>query len=330
MVVEKSESVDVDLIVNYIANLDPLKGEYTIAHNPIIPQILESIFDYKPRYTLIQNESGELLGFMNGVMFNGKYISVPHFSYGGAATNNIQVAKELESSINGRFEIRSFRKVSSFFSEDKVTSYLNLSLTFDDYFNSLKYNIRRQIRIANENNIIIKFGGLDLLDDFFCVYSKNMSRLGSPPQPKYFFEAFLKKWDSGEVLIFCAYIDNMPVGCSFLLSFGGIIENCWAATLVEYNKYFVPYLLYYNIIKYSFNQKYKVFSFGRSSVDSGSLMFKKHWKPVIVPIYFNYQNMNSGIVHKLKGNVKLVNVFKKHIPENVNNLIGKIITKYVY
>jgi lipid II:glycine glycyltransferase (peptidoglycan interpeptide bridge formation enzyme) len=173
-------------------------------------------------------------------------------------------------------------------------------------------------------------GGIELLDDFLTVYYKNMSRLGSPPQPKRFFKAFISQWKYGESIIFCAYKNDKPIGTCFLLSFGAIIENCWASTLFEYNKYFVSYLLYAEIINYSIRKGYKTFSFGRSSKDSGSLNFKKHWKPKIIQIYYNYSKMKPNSLNNLKSSVRLINLYKKFTPQKANVFLGSIISKYIY
>ena len=111
------------------------------------------------------------------------------------------------------------------------------------------------------------------------------------------------------------------------MSFKGIVENCWAATLWEYNKIYTPYLLYSELLRYSIRNGNKIFSFGRSSFDSGTLSFKKHWKPEIIPLIFNFSE-----THKkgLKGNKSLTNLYGKYVPEVLNNLVGKVVTKYIY
>lgn len=314
--------------LEFIKNLNPKTGEYTLAHNPVIPKLLQRIFGYSPCYIrYVDDETGELIGFMNGVTFNGKFISMPHFSYGGVACKNSNIATEIEQNIKGHFEIRSFHHSSKYSSDKKVTAYLDLSGGEDSIFPLLKYNIRRQIRIATENNITVKRGKKELLDDFLKVYYQNMTRLGSPPQPRHFFSTLLDGWENGEATIFCSYYRNKPVGGCFLLSFGDIIENCWAGTLYEYNKIFVPYLVYSEIIKYSIREGYRIFSFGRSSKEGGTLGFKKHWKPEIIQLYFNY---SSPLKENLKDNQSLRFLYRKTVPLWVNIWIGKLLTKYIY
>lgn len=314
-------------ILSFIQDLNPWLGEYTLAHNPIIPNILNEVFGYTPDYKIYKNDKGEIIGFMNGVYIGKKYVSMPHFSYGGIASKHPDLIEKEESNFQNSFLVRSFHHSSFYYTDEKITAYLNIEGGEEAIFPKLKYNIRRQIRIAAENNIQIKYGGKVLLDDFLKVYRQNMMRLGSPPQPKIFFETLLDKWENGEAVIFCSYLDNKPIGGNFLLSFGNIIENCWAGTLYEYNKLFVPYLNYSEMIKYAISKGYKIFSFGRSSKNSGTLKFKSHWKPNILQLYYNQDKPTSISLKNMKGPLYL---YKKIIPERINTFIGEVISKYIY
>lgn len=323
-----SDTYSWDILDDFVSSLDPVAGEYTLAHNPSIPRILSGLFGYEPQYRkYVDDGTGRMAGFMNGVVIKGRFVSMPHFSYGGAACADPAVAMQIERSVSGEYEIRSFHQSSEYYSDKKVTAYLDLSGGHDSIFPGLKYNVRRQIRIASENGIEVKRGKSELLDDFLKVYRKNMTRLGSPPQPKRFFAALLDGWEHGEATIFCSYYKGKPVGGCFLLSFGGIIENCWAGTLYEYNKLFVPYLAYSEMIKYAIDSGYKVFSFGRSSKGEGTLGFKKHWKPEIKQLYFNQSGPVTG---GLRDKKTLLSVYKKIMPQWANVLVGSAVTKYIY
>ncbi len=157
-----------------------------------------------------------------------------------------------------------------------------------------------------------------------------MYRLGTPPQPKHYFLKILEMWENGEATIACIYEDDSPISVAFLVSFGTIIENCWASTLREYNKYFVNYLLYSEIIKYSYKKNYKVFSFGRSSLNSGTLRFKQHWRPTLMPVYRNFSSPINKNLSMLRGNGVLHKVYKFVSPKFLNDSLGYMLTKYLY
>jgi len=329
MIIEKvyTNTLPQDEILTFCKGLNIVNCEYSISHNPIIPMILNKVFGYTPEYHIFYDETNNIIGYMPGVLVGNKFVSVPHFSYGGIASKDSSIIKEYECKIDRPYLIRSYNETSKYYDDNKVVAYLNIENGEESIFPQLKYNIRRQIRIATESGIVIKIGKEELLDDFLKVYRKNMFRLGSPPQPAKFFRALLTNWENGEATIVCSYLnDGTPVGGNFLLSFGDIIENCWAGTLYEYNKLFVPYLNYSEMIKYSINKGYKIFSFGRSSKDSGTLKFKKHWNPQIIQIYYN-----TSSNHKRKIKINTIHeLYKKIIPEDVNTILGSVLTKYIY
>lgn len=323
-----SKDIDLSQYLALVDELDPCKMEYTIAHNPEIPFILNKTFGYEPKFVSYYKDS-QLVATVPGCKFKGRFISVPHFSYGGVLKKrNVDLNfEEGIRNVSNKYEIRSFNKISDHFTDDKVTAYLILKDNEEDQHASFKYNIRRQIRVAKEKGVQIKMGKLDLLNDFYKVYCTNMSRLGSPPQPKKFFRNIIEGWTLGDAQIFCAYLDGKPIGGSFILSFRGVVENCWAATLWEYNKIYTPYLLYWELLRFSIQGGNKIFSFGRSSLNSGTLKFKNHWKPEIHPLYFCYSEHQN---RKLAKNKFLVNICEKYIPEKVSTLAGKVLTKYFY
>lgn len=311
---------------NYNAIIDDKRAEneeYTIAHNPILPKLLSNIFNYKQvYYQILSNEN--VIGYLIGCEINNRFVSVPHFSYGGPiSTQSVNI--RMEKVIN-KFEIRSFQKLADNFSVKKIATYICLEKTAEEQLKKFKYNIRRQIKIA-KSELVIKSGNENLLDDFFLVYSQNMRRLGSPPQPKHFFNEFLTNYEFGESLLFCAYYNGICVGGSFYLSYKEIAEICWSATDWEYSKYFVPYLLHWKLIKFAIEQNVKVFSFGRSSENSGTLQFKRHWKPEEKKIYYNYSEpYHSNEVYK-----RLIAMFwTKFIPTRVGVFLGERFTKYLY
>ena len=165
-----------------------------------------------------------------------------------------------------------------------------------------------------------------MLEDFFEVYSRSMHRLGSPPQPKSFFRNLLTSEKGCKPKIFCVYLNNSPIAVSFTLSHNTVIESCWAGSLSEYNKYYAMYLLYWTMIEYSIKNNFKLFSFGRSNKESGTLRFKKHWKSETLQLYYNRFGPSVLSLRKMNFTATIL----KKIPYNMNLLLGKIFTKYLY
>jgi len=291
-----------------------------------IPQLMETIFGYKKCY-IIFYEGLNLQAVILGSIIKNKFISHPHLSYGGVfMTQDFSLDNYNLGSTFSNVEIRSFSKISQFSKSEKLTSILPLNTSIESQLASFKYNVRRQIKIANKNGLICCSGSLNLMEDFYSVYTDNMHRLGSPPQPISFFRGLLEFWKNEEAMIFCVYRDGTPVSAAFTLRNGIVLESCWAGSLVKYNKFYPTYLMYWAMIEYSVSKGLKYFSFGRSSYDSGPLRFKNHWKPDSVAIYSNYLRKPGHSLKKLK----FMNLVLKRTPKFFIMFLGRVFTKYIY
>jgi len=105
-------------------------------------------------------------------------------------------------------------------------------------------------------------------------------------------------WDYGSINIFVAYHNNLPVGATMLASYMGFFENMFFATISDYRRHYISDYLNWEMITYSIiekndklstSNKESVYSFGRSSDNSGVYKYKNHW-PVTNYRLYNYQN----------------------------------------
>jgi len=88
--------------------------------------------------------------------------------------------------------------------------------------------------------------------------------------------------------------------------------------------------LYWNILKTAIELKYKVFDFGRSSKDSGTLKFKKQWGGQEKTLFWYYDIKGNGPLPGLNsGNRKYkvaINLWKK-MPVGLSRMMGPHIVK---
>ena len=305
---------------------------YTIAHNPSLIGFLHKAFNWKGEsYFIIQDE--QILGvYQHSFPSNNKSVSMPHFSYGGIIRKDTKVSKkEIFNAISQyflcSFEIRDFLSYTPFYDESKVATFLELEDTADKQMAYFKSNHRRKIKKAYKNQLYVNTeNSLDALLKFYDVYSRNMLRLGSPVLSKKFFIALFKNYDYGEIKVFLIYYDNQVIGGALMLTYNDFAEDCWLSTLSQYNYLYTSVLLYWEMIKYSIENRIKIFSFGRSTDDSTLLHFKKQWKPVEKRIYFSYSEPKKMNLRKMK---ILTNIWKI-MPLRVANLIGPPIADRLY
>ncbi len=268
----------------------PGKERITIGDNPCLPQIIADTFKWEVIGLEFTDERGIVTEF--GACRKGnKIVMLPHFSYGPAADHGLasEILKSLKN--QGYFcEWRLFTKASDFLFTDKITTILPLEADTQHQFLKLDANVKRKIKKCTSNGIYVKSGKLELLTDFYEIYSLNMHHLGSPALPRRWFANLLKEYSNGEALVWCAYLNNKPVGAAFLLSYRGFYEACWFSTLREYNSLYTSYGLYWTMIHYAVENKGIHFSFGRSTQESGVHKYKQQWGGTDIPLAWNYSH----------------------------------------
>jgi hypothetical protein len=302
-----------------------LHGLVTIAHNISLVTILSKTFGYRPANYLIM-DSCEIVGVLPGVFIGKKFVSIPHFSYGGPIFKNEKYYKEFIA--QKPYEIRSFKKLSKFNSEEKVSVYLSLQqCSSDEMFNSFKSKLKSQIRKGYSYGVNIKTGKQDLLSDFYLVYSKNMLNLGSPPLPQCFFANIFKYYTYGEAAITVVEYNNILVAAGFTISYLGFEEVCWASSNRKYNNKNFNMVLYWEMIKKSIETNNRYFSFGRSSKESNTLRFKIQWgDPTVKQLFFNFSENKVVQINK----IKFLSSVWRLLPYPVTVCLSKYISSKIY
>jgi len=329
----------------------------TIAHNPRFFSFYSEFLSLSPFYFLVK-EKETPVGLFPVVRAGNQYISMPHLSYGGIfwlAKRILNAAAEEESIIQnivakvekdkpdpgfysveisdfknenlpvGKIEIRNEISFFETKSSTKTRHFLFLKKSGEEQLETFSSNLRRKISKAEKNEIVVNKGKEELLDDFLKVYHKNMHKLGSPAFGKSFFQALLQipGINAG---IFIAYYHKKPVGAAFCLSYFGFVENTWFSTLSDHNNLYPSYLLHWNMIEDAINQGRKIYSFGRSTSESGVHEFKKQWLAEERPVYFSKSIQNTI---NLKDQKWLTKIWKV-LPAAVVNNVGPFVAKRIY
>jgi len=273
--------------------ISSVNGRITIGDNPCLPPIVADTFCWKAVCIECTDSLGEITTY--GACRKGRNIvMLPHFSYGPWADPEVatEIIKALKT--EGYFcEWRLTVKASEFVFTDKVTSLLPLQTNADLQFRILNVNLRRKIRKCASNGIVIKPGKSELLHDFYEIYSRNMHHLGSPALPVKWFANLVGQYINGEACIWCAYLNDKPVGAAFMLEYDGFYEACWFSSLREFNNLYTSYGLYWQMICHAVEHKGLNFSFGRSSLNSGVHKYKQQWGGVDIPLVWNYSHLQS-------------------------------------
>lgn len=265
-----------------------------ISHHPLLPQIIAETFHWK----IAKDPLG---GPVAWVDTGREIVSLPHFSYGawpdgitdGNLLKNLSILREnirqLQLHTGKKYQWR----IPAFSDQEettKVCSWLELKRPWYNSHLSWPGNLGRKIRKAFDEGLRVREGGRELLEMFYKVYELRLHEIGSAALPLIFFKNLLESYpDSAlkaDARIFIVTRNAETLGGAFCLKYDTFIENTWFATLARYQKLYTSYLLHAAMIEYAANSGCKVYSFGRSTRNSGVHRFKKQWGTEDVALYW--------------------------------------------
>lgn len=212
----------------------------------------------------------------------------------------------------------------------KARMILELPGSSEALMGSFKSKLRSQIRKPEKEGLAAKVGGLELLDDFYEVFSINMRDLGSPVHSKRFIKGVLEGFPE-ESRICLVYKEQQPLACSIILGFNGTIYNPWASSLRKYSKLSPNMLLYWTMLGYACEKGYKYFDFGRSSIEESTYKFKEQWGAQPRPLYWYYifSNKSPFKIDTEKSRFDLAIRIWQKLPVHLTRILGPPIRKSI-
>jgi len=256
---------------------------------------------HKP-FHLVARQNGAVCGILpltliRSRLFGNRMISQAFSNYGGPLAENeaaLNALYECAIELGEKYgcESMEFRNIEPLPYDlhqrtDKVTMCLELNSDTGKLWGQLRPQIRNRIRKAEKAGLKVLTGGLEMLTDFYRIWTRRMHQLGTPCYPRKLFSAVLKAFPN-DSRIFMVNIDRIPVGGLFVYSFNGLAQSRWGAVLTEYNDISPNYLLNWAAMKYFCEMGAKWFDFGRSTVGSGQHIFKKRWGAKQIPLAYQY------------------------------------------
>ena len=317
-------------------------------------KVIYDTYGHEGYYIMALSNNGEIKGILPLVKINAyglvkKFTSIPFFDLGGVLAQNKEIEKLL---IKHAFELAKKEKINSislrqqerlmseelikdadypylFVKKDKVRLILELGTPAEELFSSFKSKLRSQIRKPMKEGLKVKMGGLELVNDFYSVFVKNMRFLGSPVHSKSIIINSAKNF-SESAKIFIVYKDNLPLAGSFVIYFKNILYNPWASSLREYSRLSPNMLLYWEMLKYACEKKFTYFDFGRSTPGEGTYRFKKQWGAKDKPIYWYIWSKReySNFSRQDKWHRAILYMWQR-LPLHLTQFLGPFIRKWI-
>ena len=309
-------------------------------------EIVESTFGHPHHYLQAVDANGTIAAVLPLVelrsrMFGHYALSLPFVNYGGILGENaaardaliarcdvigsqlglshIQLREDGESACDWECE------------QHKVTMLLQLPAEEEILWKQIGSKRRAQIKRPAREGAGVKVGHLELLSDFYLVFSENMRDLGTPVYSKKWFANILAGLGQ-EARLVLIYLAEKPVAAAFLIRHGPRMEIPWASSLREANRFGVNMLLYWEVLKFSIGEGCEQFDFGRSSKEASTYRFKKQWGSEPHQLYWYHWTPQGREMPRLDpGNRKYATAISlwQRLPLPVANLLGPGIVKYL-
>ncbi len=312
-------------------------------HRYLWRNIVEHSFGHSCTYLAARDGSGTLRGILpmvrlRSALFGDFNVSLPYFNYGGVLADNPRVAAHLLehaaalTRANGQrhLEVRSTHRLNDWPARtDKVSMILPLPRDIETLEAALGSKLRAQINRARREHPTVHCGGLELLDDFYRVFARNMRDLGTPVYARRFFANILAALP-GQAHLVIIRLDGRAVAAAFLLGDRDLMEIPWASTLREVNALSINMLLYREVLNFTIGRGYPFFDFGRSTRDAGTYRFKRQWGAQPLQHHWHYALPDGMNLPELKPDspkFRLLVRCWQRLPVAVANLIGPAIVR---
>lgn len=308
--------------------------------------LLEGVFGHQCHYLIARNASGNVKGVLplshlNSRLFGNFLISIPCFNYCGVLAEArvtrdalVAFAAELGKEVGAaHIELRHRSHVSLDlpFRDHKVSMQLELPGSSDDLWTQFPAKLRSQIRRPQKEGAVCDEGGVELLDDFYSVFSRNMRDLGTPVYPKQLFRSMLESFPDSARL-FVVRFNAKAVAAGITIGYRSVLEIPSASALREYNRVSVNMLLYWSVLQYAIKNGYRIFDFGRSSIDAGTFRFKKQWGASPQQLRWHYY-LGEGVdiphLNPSNPKFKFATRMWQFLPLPVANLLGPKIVRHL-
>lgn len=250
------------------------------------------------------------LGFVSSLCFGRFLVSLPYLNTNGVVSSSPGVQRDLISravsladELGVRYlELRHEQPIDHPELNARLNSKVHMRLALprrsDVLWKGFDPKVRNQIRKGEKPGFRVYWGGLERLDSFHDVLSRNMRDLGTPVYGKELFVEILAAFPTEAE--FCVVSDGeRPVAAALLLHGKGITEVPTASSLKEYNSSCANMLMYWHLLQRTVDRGQATFDFGRSTADGPTHRFKKQWGSEPHPATWQY-HIREGSVGEMR------------------------------
>jgi len=316
----------------------------SLAGDPRWLDVLAAALRHRPFCFEVRRDS-QVLGLLSLVLVQSRLfgrflVSLPYINSAGvvaaeplAADALIERAVDLADQLDVRYlELRHEAALPhsefNFQLTSKVHMRLPLPESAEALWDSFKPKVRNQIRKGESHRFSVSWGGQELLEGFYDVFSRRMRDLGTPVYPQRLFAEILSRF-AGQAELCVVRLDRRPAAAALLMHGPGVTEVPSASANTELNPTNVNMFMYWQLLCRAAERRQQAFDFGRSSTGSSTYRFKKQWGAAPQPAVWQYY-VRRGNVASMRpddpGKRRLIRIWQK-LPVGVTRILGPPIVR---
>jgi FemAB-related protein (PEP-CTERM system-associated) len=309
-------------------------GNPTNSINPINPS--NSCDSSKPIVGILP------LFSVKSFLFCKSLVSLPFAAYGGILADNQEVANQLfdkakEITCSSGLEYLELRNrdrgIENLPSKELYVFFRREILgDLESNMMAIPRKSRRMVRQGEKAGLTHEFGHKELIPVFYEIFARSYHRLGSPVFPIKFFKNLLDEFKEQANILLVRNRESKPISSVLTFFYKDQVLPYYAGSLFEYRDLAPNDYMYWQLMKYGYENGYKLFDFGRSKVDTGSYDFKRHWGFEPEPLTYQYfLNRVKDIPNISPANPKYqkkIEMWQK-MPFWATKIIGPHIVKYI-
>jgi FemAB-related protein (PEP-CTERM system-associated) len=263
--------------------------------------VIEKVFKWRSFYLMAEKNSsvqGILpLFWHTSSLFGSVLCSVPFFSQAGLVSRTEEARDALLSEATSiacdvkadYLELRHRENPlpGMHCKKNKVMLVCDVYGDAERNMQQLVTRMRTNVRRSLKSGLTAEFGGKELLDDFYRMFSLRMRELGTPVYSRQFFETICEYFPAQTFV--CRILHRgKTIGGAFLTGYRDLMEANWSASDPGALDLRPNMFLFWNLLCFAGERGYSTFDFGRSSVGSGTYNFKLQWGARPIQLYWNY------------------------------------------
>jgi FemAB-related protein (PEP-CTERM system-associated) len=258
--------------------------------------IVQESYRLETMFLLAEGDRGRIHGILPLVKVPGlagpaALVSMPFLDQGGILADSPPVAAALLQAALDRMpglgvqalDLRGGATVDSP-AGDRFRALLPLPATRDELWQQIGPKVRNLVRKAERQGVTCERAGSGGLSEFYGVFCENMRSAGSPVHSLEFFEAILRHVTGRTEVYLVKSAAGDVIAGALAIRFRDTVTVPWASALPSARSLSPNYSLYWTALVDALESGARVFDFGRSSVGSGTLHFKKQWGTELQPL----------------------------------------------